>query len=136
MKWYGTFIAIVAALLSCAASGKTTDMPSGGRAEITLTPGAHDGELQLPSALARPNALRLSVTGVENPSMQGVAIAVDLRCNGPEGLGDHPLGAIALYPSNQPGKFTILLPAEVTELIARGRRRREIARPLAISRGQ
>jgi hypothetical protein len=119
MKWSGTLIAIVVALLSCPPGGKATDVPSSGRAQITLTARAPDGELPLPSARVRPTALRLFVTGVENPSMQGVAIAVHLRCNGLEGRGDHPVGAVALYPSDHPGKFTISLPAKVTELVAR-----------------
>lgn len=63
----------------------------------------------------------MSVTRVENPLMQGVAIAANLRCGGTEGENDHPLGAVALYPSDQPGKFTISLPADVTELVARGK---------------
>jgi hypothetical protein len=116
MRWPAALIAMGAAIMAGVAAGGA--LPTDGRALIGLTASAPDGELTLPSATAPPAALRLAVTGVENPSMQGVAIALRLRLNTPAGRIERALGAVALFPSNQPGNFTISLPAKVANLVA------------------
>lgn len=118
MRWRGKLVAMVAVLLSFAAAGQAAAPPAEGPALLTLTASAPDGEFALPQPKAPPHALRLNVTGVENPSMQGVAIG--LRLSSPSGSLEHALGAVALFPPNQPGQFTVSIPPELAKLLAGG----------------
>jgi hypothetical protein len=120
MRWSGVLIAIAVALLSFPGAGTAAAPPAEGRALLTLKASAPDGELTLAPPKAPPHALRLNVTAVENPSMQGVAIGIRLLLSAPGGSLEHTLGAVALFPPNRPGQFTVSIPDETARLIAGG----------------
>jgi hypothetical protein len=108
--------AVLLAVLSCAASGR---MPDGAAMEATLSASAPEHEFALPSVTDPPTSIRISVVRVANPSRQGVTIVVGLRWTGPQGTVDSPVGAVGLYPSDQPATFLVPLPSDARALLAR-----------------
>src|SRR5262249_52338725 len=82
--------------------------------------GAPAADFDLAAPKDAPTALRIVVVRVENPSKQGVSIASALRAQGPgTEAAARTLGTVTLYPSDQPGAFTVTLPPEARADLAR-----------------
>jgi hypothetical protein len=118
MRRPGARIAMLIALVSCVGSSRANGVPKREGTRLTLTASAPGGDLPLPSGTSAPAVLRLPIVSVENPSKQGIAVHVTLRGTGLAGSVESVIGTVALYPSDQPGTFTLSIPADAKEQLA------------------
>ena len=63
-----------------------------------------------PSVAGAPQLLQIELAQIDNPSRQAFAIAVF--------LGSAPVGTVAPYPPDQPGRLSLLVPPAVQSAIA------------------
>jgi hypothetical protein len=91
---------------------------SAGAATVTLTADHPTAYVSQPS---RPDAttVRLDIRAIDNPSGQGLAIGVAVEATGTPARRAN-IGTVSPYPGNQPGVFTLPLPASATQLVRHG----------------
>jgi hypothetical protein len=85
----------------------------------TVTLSARNPRAVIPLSQARlagADVLMLSVVKVVNPRMRPVDLAVGVI--GRDTTRREEIGHVALFPSNQPGRFTLRVPASVQRLLA------------------
>jgi hypothetical protein len=118
----------VCALLFCTAQtvggcrGRPTEAPPvtapASTAAVELT--TRQPIARIPQArLATATAIRLNVNVVHNPTNQGLLINLEVEgTRTPRRRAE--IGAVSLYPNNQPGVFTVALSASAAALIQQG----------------
>jgi hypothetical protein len=122
----GTAAGLLAALATCgnaksAGQAGAADVLAQQEETMRLSAALPSATIQVPVDLERPDALTFTVSEVRNPAGSAIRITVSLRMQDDTTRSVH-LGAVALFPVDQGGTFSLRLPPEASELLARPRR--------------
>jgi hypothetical protein len=107
---------------ACAANSQTPDQADLAMLTATtiLTATAPQTDVPLKPFASAPSTLALSITRIDNPSLQGFSVHALVAWIGADGgTQQQDLGTVTPFPSDQPGTFMLSVPAAAKLLLVR-----------------